>query len=84
MPSKDILLRIIPDDAVIVYICPGCERSGLPGIVATSDTYDPLALRAHQSILGEHMVHYQHGPILTVDLLIGQITNTIPATPRLS
>ncbi len=74
----------ITKDDVIAYVCLGCERDTGRAVIATSGTYDPLALRAHEGILLEHVRHYGPDHIVEViDLLTNQVTITIPETMRL-
>lgn len=72
----------VRDDALLVYLCPGCDLNYDRPVIATSDTYDPDALRAHAGILRGHARFFGH-TIQVFDTLIGDFTGTIPETPRL-
>lgn len=84
MSNKDILLRTIPDDAVIAPVCPGCERAFGRAILATSESYDPVDLRAQEGVMSAHARHYGRDHIIEIlDLQTNQVAGTIPQTPRL-
>jgi hypothetical protein len=75
---------VIPDAALVVYVCPECDFIRDRPIVATSPHNDELSLRAHRDILQGHVRSYREPhKILVIDALGGGIIDTIPKTPRL-
>lgn len=74
---------MVRDDALLVYLCSGCDLDYDRPVIYASDTYDPVALRAHEGILRDHARFYGH-TIFVFDTLINSIIGTIPSSTRLS
>jgi hypothetical protein len=72
----------VPNDALLVYLCPLCDLIYNRPLKGISDTFDPVALRAHAGILRDHSRFYGHR-IYVFDTLLGDYIDTIPKTPRL-
>jgi hypothetical protein len=72
----------VPEDTLLAYVCSRCDLIYNRTLVGTSNTYDPVALRAHAGVLQAHARFYGH-TIQVFDTLIGDFTGTIPETPRL-
>ncbi len=73
----------VPDDTLLAYVCPQCDLIYSRSLVGTSNTYDPVALRAHLGVLRAHARFYGH-TIVVFDTLINSIIGTIPSSTRLS